>query len=53
MRPVIHAIQPATRRAVRWYVPRSPLQHLLRDSAMRLLPNVLFRAYFKMKYSNI
>lgn len=53
MRPVIRAIQPATRRAVRWYVPRSPLQHLLRDSAMRLLPNVLFRAYFKMKYSNI
>lgn len=53
MRPVINSIQPATRRAVRWYVPRNPFTHLLRDNAMRMLPNALFRAYFQMKYSNI
>ena len=53
MRPVIQAIQPATRRAVKWYVPRTRLRQGLRDNAMRLLPNALFRAYFQAKYSNI
>lgn len=53
MRPVIQAIQPATRRAVRWYVPRNTLTQKLRDNGMRLLPNWLFRSYFQLKYSNI
>lgn len=53
MRPIIDSIQPATRRAVRWYVPRSAPLHLIRDNAMRLLPNALFRRYFQYKYSNI
>ena len=53
MRPVIQGIQPATRRAVRWYVPRNRLTQQLRDNGMRLLPNWLFRSYFQLKYSNI
>ena len=53
MRPVIRSIQPATRKAVRWYVPRTWLNHMLRDNALRLFPNALFRAYFKKKYSTI
>lgn len=53
MRPVIDDIQPATRRAVRWYVPRSAPVQMIRDNAMRLLPNALFRKYFQYKYSNI
>lgn len=53
MRPIIDDIQPATRRAVRWYVPRSKPLQMIRDNAMRLLPNALFRQYFQYKYSNI
>lgn len=53
MRPLIRSIQPATRRAVKWYVPRSLTNQFLRNNAMRLLPNALFRQYFKLKYSNI
>jgi len=53
MRPIIDDIQPATRRAVRWYVPRSAPLQMIRDNAMRLLPNALFRKYFQYKYSNI
>lgn len=53
MRPVINAIQPATRRAVRWYVPRNSLLQTVRDTGMRLLPNGLFRNYFRLKYSSI
>ena len=53
MHPVIRAIQPATRKAVRWYVPRSRTNHFIRDNALRLLPNALFHTYFKFKYSNI
>lgn len=53
MRPIIDDIQPATRRAVRWYVPRSAPVQMIRDNAMRLLPNALFRKYFQYKYSNI
>lgn len=53
MRPVIKSIQPATRRAVRWYVPRNRLVQQLRDNGMRLLPNSWFRNYFRFKYSNI
>ena len=53
MRPIINSIQPATRRAVRWYVPRSATLQMIRNNAMRMLPNALFRKYFQYKYSNI
>ncbi|MEW5705067.1 MAG: FAD-dependent monooxygenase [Pseudomonadota bacterium] len=50
-RPVLSAIQTATRHAAQWYVPRSRLRETLRNNAMRLLPNVVFQAYFRGKYS--
>ena len=53
MRPIIDDIQPATRAAVRWYVPRNWLNHTLRNNAMRWLPNAVFNYYFQRKYSNI
>ncbi len=52
-RPIIEDIMPATRNAVRWYVPRSITNHVLRDGLMRLVPNIAFRQYFKMKYSKV
>ena len=51
IRPVISSIQPATRRAARWYVPQSRHRECLRNNAMRFLPNALFQAYFRGKYS--
>jgi 2-polyprenyl-6-methoxyphenol hydroxylase-like FAD-dependent oxidoreductase len=53
MRPIINEIMPATRGAVKWYVPMSAKNHILRDSLMRYVPNSVFRQYFKMKYSNV
>lgn len=53
MRPVIADIMPATRKAVKWYVPRTLPNHVMRDGLMRLVPNALFRQYFKKKYSNV
>ena len=53
MRPTIDSIQPATRGAVRWYVPRSALNEALRNNAMRWLPNAVFERYFHYKYTNI
>jgi len=50
---VMDKLQPATRKAVRWYVPGSGLNHLLRDNAMRWLPNRVFRDYFRYKYSQV
>jgi 2-polyprenyl-6-methoxyphenol hydroxylase-like FAD-dependent oxidoreductase len=50
-RPTIDKIQPATRLAAKWYVPRTQLRYMLRDSAMRYLPDSYFQRYFKSKYS--
>jgi 2-polyprenyl-6-methoxyphenol hydroxylase-like FAD-dependent oxidoreductase len=52
-RPIISMIQPATRNAVKWYVPRSWTNYILRDTIMRFTPNVVFRKYFRMKYSQV
>lgn len=51
--PIIAQIQPATRDAVKWYVPRSQANYHLRDAVMRFVPNVVFRKYFRMKYSQV
>ena len=53
MRPVIDAIQPATRNMVQWYVPRHPLRSLARNTVMTLGPSRLFERYFQMKYSHV
>lgn len=50
-RPVIAEIQPATRLAAKWYVPRTAIRYAVRDAAMRYLPDQLFQRYFKKKYS--
>jgi 2-polyprenyl-6-methoxyphenol hydroxylase-like FAD-dependent oxidoreductase len=51
LKPVTTQLQPATRRAARWYVPQTPLRHFARDAAMRYLPNAFYQRYFKRKYS--
>ena len=53
MRPVINDIMPATRGAVKWYVPMTLKNHIMRDGLMRFVPNSVFRKYFKIKYSNV
>jgi len=53
MRPIIDDIMPATRNAVKWYVPRTPANHMIRNGLMRFVPNMVFRNYFKMKYSKV
>lgn len=53
MRPLINDIMPATRDAVKWYVPMSAKNHLLRNGLMRFVPNGVFRKYFQMKYSKV
>ena len=50
-RPVIAEIQPATRLAAKWYVPRTAVRYAMRDAAMRYLPDRFFQRYFKNKYS--
>ena len=50
-RPVISQIQPATRRAAKWYIPRTAARYAMRDAAMRYLPDQIFQRYFKNKYS--
>ncbi len=52
-RPIIDDIMPATRKAVRWYVPRTMINHTVRDGLMRFVPNGVFRQYFKLKYSKV
>lgn len=51
LRPVVAEIQPATRMAAKWYIPRTQALYLARDSAMRYLPNAFFQRYFRQKYS--
>lgn len=53
MRAAISEIQPATRKAAMWYVPRSYIRQQLRDNGMRLLPVNYFKSYFKKKYMKI
>jgi 2-polyprenyl-6-methoxyphenol hydroxylase-like FAD-dependent oxidoreductase len=51
LRPVIAEIQPATRLAAKWYVPRTQTRYVIRDAAMRYLPNSFYQRYFKQKYA--
>ena len=51
IRPQINEIQPATRRNAKWYVPSNQLVFLLRDTALRFMPNQYWVNYFKRKYS--
>lgn len=51
LKPVTTQLQPATRRAARWYVPQTPLRYFVRDAAMRYMPNAFYQRYFKRKYS--
>jgi 2-polyprenyl-6-methoxyphenol hydroxylase-like FAD-dependent oxidoreductase len=51
LKPVTAELQPATRRAARWYVPQTKLRYVARDAAMRYLPNAFYQRYFKRKYS--
>ncbi len=53
MRSAISEIQPATRKAAMWYVPRSYVRQTIRDTGMRLLPVNYFKSYFKKKYMKI
>ena len=51
MRPMISEVQPMARRSASWYVPRSPWRQMVRDSAMRWLPESYFYRHFQSKYS--
>lgn len=53
MRPPISYMQPATRKAAQWYIPRSLPRQLIRDNAMSLLPKAYFKMSFKDKYMRI
>lgn len=52
IRPIAAELQPATRNAAKWYVPKGLGFHLVRDWSMRLLPTELWVRYFKSKYSD-
>ncbi len=51
LRSLVTQLQPATRSAARWYVPRTQTRYLARDALMRYFPNRFFQRYFKNKYS--
>lgn len=51
LKPVVDEMQPATRLAAKWYIPQSRLRYVMRDNAMRYLPDVFFQRYFKNKYT--
>ena len=53
LRPTLSRMQASTKRDVRWYVPRNPVDYTLRNLAFRLVPNQLFHRYFQMKYSTV
>lgn len=53
MRTNISEIQPATRKAAMWYVPRNVIRQTIRDTGMRMLPVNYFKGYFKKKYMKI
>ena len=53
MRPAISVMQPATRKAAMWYVPRNRARQIIRDTGMRMLPVNYFKGYFKKKYMKI
>ncbi|MCG8325600.1 MAG: FAD-dependent monooxygenase [Thiotrichales bacterium] len=52
LHPVIERIQPAVRKAAKWYIPGATLPWLVRDSLMTCLPNMFFQKYFKNKYTS-
>lgn len=49
--PVVTAVQPATVKASKLYIPHKKINYLTRDLAMRYLPNSFFQKYFRKKYS--
>lgn len=53
MRPDISVMQPATRKGAKWYIPGNTFRHILRDKAMKYLPDSYFKNHFKQKYSRI
>lgn len=53
MRPIVEDIMPATRAAVKWYVPMTRRNHAIRNGLMWAVPNLAFRTYFRRKYSKV
>lgn len=53
MQPAVTDMQRRTRKAAYWYVPRSAGREWLRNTGMAMLPNALFRNYFRVKYSRV
>lgn len=53
MRPAISEMLPKTRKAAMWYVPRSIVRQVIRDTGMKMLPVNYFKGYFKKKYMKI
>jgi len=53
MHPAISEMQAATRKAARWYVPRTRARQMIRDTGMKMLPVRYFKRYFKEKYMKI
>jgi 2-polyprenyl-6-methoxyphenol hydroxylase-like FAD-dependent oxidoreductase len=53
MRPSIDAMQPATRKGAKWYIPETRLRHFIRDKSMKYLPDSYFMQHFKKKYTKI
>ncbi len=51
LHPLVTQLQPSTRLAARWYVPRTRTRYFARDALMRYCPNRFFQRYFKKKYS--
>ena len=49
--PGVLAMQAKTQDSKKSYIPDTLPAYILRDSAMRFLPNAFFRKYFKSKYS--
>ncbi|MBP5858236.1 FAD-dependent monooxygenase [Marivibrio halodurans] len=52
-KPILDAMQRATRAAVKWYVPRSAVIEAARNNAMRFLPRVAFERHFRAKYDSV
>ena len=53
MHPAITKMQAATRKAATWYVTRSRIRQIIRDTGMKMLPVNYFKGYFKEKYMRI
>lgn len=52
-KPILDAMQRATRAAVKWYVPRNAAIETARNNAMRFLPRAAFERHFRAKYDAV